>query len=238
MKKLLEMTTHDVAAAAPRLCFWPVGTIEAHDLGPLGTDVIAPQRLAEALCEEFDALLLPSLPYGLVSSLAGFPGSMWVSEPTYRALVRELLGSLTRTGIEAVIVFNGHGGNTGALARTLPEVHKEAGIKAALIDWWTAAADLAELHFGAAGGHGGADELALVHAADPTLVPQTWDGSRAYLARPGVRAYPSPRSAIRFAEGEVRPLTAASAQAYVADVEERLRGLIREILAGWELGAR
>jgi len=60
MKKLLEMTTHDVAAAAPRLCFWPVGTIEAHDLGPLGTDVIAPQRLAEALCEEFDALLLPS----------------------------------------------------------------------------------------------------------------------------------------------------------------------------------
>jgi creatinine amidohydrolase len=235
MKRLLEMTTHAVAEAAPRLCFWPVGTIEAHDLGPLGTDVFAPQRLAEDLAPEFDALLLPTLPYGLVSSLAGYPGSMWVSEATYRAFVMELLSSLTRTGVEAVIIFNGHGGNTGALGRTLPEVWKETGIKTAFIDWWEAAADLSEQHFGAAGGHGGADELALVRAVDPDLVPKTWDGSRAYIARRGARAYPSPRSAIRFAEGEVRPLTAESAAAYHADVVTRLRGMIREILTGWEL---
>jgi len=63
-----------IAREEPRLCFWPVGTIEAHDLGPMGTDVIAP---------EFNAVFLPTLPYGLVSSLSGYPGGMWVSVETY-----------------------------------------------------------------------------------------------------------------------------------------------------------
>ena len=45
--------------------------------------------------------------------------------------------------------------------------------------------DLSAEHVGAAGGHGGADELALVHAARPALVPETWTGERAFFQRPG-----------------------------------------------------
>jgi hypothetical protein len=117
--KLLEMSTHEFAQADIQLCFWPVGTIEAHDLGPLGTDVIAPEKLANDLAAKFNALLLPTLPYGLVSSLAGHPGGMWMSEQTYRGLIFELLSSLAVSGVEQVILFNGHGGNTDTLSHRL-----------------------------------------------------------------------------------------------------------------------
>jgi len=231
--KLIEMNTHEFAKAEPRLCFWPVGTIEGHDLGPLGTDVIAPEKLATDLADEFNALILPTLPYGLVSSLSGYPGGMWMAEDTYKSLIFELLTSLVISGVESVIIFNGHGGNTDALGEVLPEVWKETGMKTAFLDWWSVDPDLSRQHFGSAGGHGGADELALVYAANPSLVPETWDGSRAFLYRQGVKAYPSPKSAIRYSDEEAKPMTAKSAVAYYKDLKGKVSEVIRDILAGW-----
>ncbi|MEA3310916.1 MAG: creatininase family protein [candidate division WOR-3 bacterium] len=231
--RLLEMNTHQFAELEPRLAFWPVGTIEAHDLGPLGTDVIAPEKLATDLSSDFNALLLPTLPYGLVSSLSGYPGGMWMSEDTYKSLIFELLTSLAVSGVESAIIFNGHGGNTQALSDVLPEVWKETGMKTAFLDWWSVDPDLSKQHFGSAGGHGGADELALVYAANPSIVPQTWDGSRAFLYRPGVKAYPSPRSAIRYSDDEAKPMTPESAAAYYQALKERVTVVLADILAGW-----
>lgn len=234
--RLLEMTTHDFARSRPELAFWPVGTVEAHDQGPLGTDVIAPEKLVADLAPRFDALILPTLPFGLVSSLAGYPGGMWISEETYRQLIHELLASLTVSGVRAVVIFNGHGGNTGALAAALPRLWKERGLRAAAIDWWTVSGDLSAEHFGSAGGHGGADELALVQAAQPTLVPATWTGERAFYQRPGARACPAPRSAIRYTDDPPKPMTTASARAYYEAVVQRMGAVIEEILAGWRAG--
>jgi creatinine amidohydrolase len=231
--RLLEMNTHQFAELEPRLAFWPVGTIEAHDLGPLGTDVIAPEKLATDLSSDFNALLLPTLPYGLVSSLSGYPGGMWMAEDTYKSLIFELLTSLAVSGVESVIIFNGHGGNTQALSEVLPEVWKETGMKTAFLDWWSVDPDLSKQHFGSAGGHGGADELALVYAANPSIVPQTWDGSRAFLYRPGVKAYPSPCSAIRYSDDEAKPMTPESAAAYYQALKERVTAVLADILAGW-----
>lgn len=232
--KLLELNTHDFAKAEPRLCFWPVGTIEAHDEGPLGTDVIAPEKLAADLAAEFNALILPSLPYGLVSSLSGYPGGMWVSADTYKEMIFELLSSLAISGVEAVIVFNGHGGNTDALSEVLPEVWKETGLKTAFIDWWAVGSELSAEHFGSAGGHGGADELAVVYMANPKIVPQSWDGSRAFRHQEGVKAWPSPRSAVRYSDEEPKPLTPEAATRYYSALTQKLATAIAAILAGWE----
>jgi len=163
----------------PRLYFWPVGTVEAYDLGPMGTDVIAP---------EFNAVFLPTLPYGLVSSLSGYPGGMWVSADTYNNLIFELLASLAISEVEAVILFNGHG----------------------------------------------AEELALVYAANPEIVPQTWGGSRAFRYREGLKAYPSPRSAIRYSEEQAKPFTPEKAAAYYEELKKRISEVIKDILSGWE----
>ena len=232
--KLLEMNTHQFAREEPRLAFWPVGTIEAHDLGPLGTDVIAPEKLATDLASEFNAVLLPTLPYGLVTSLSGYPGGMWMDEDTYKNLVFELLASLAISEVESVIVFNGHGGNTKILSEVLPEVWKETGMKTAFVDWWMVGKDLSEEHFGSASGHGGAEELALVYAANPSIVPQTWDGSRAFLHRSGVKTYPSPRSAIRYSKEQAKPMTLEKAAAYYEELKKKISEAIRDILAGWQ----
>ncbi|MBN2378227.1 creatininase family protein [candidate division WOR-3 bacterium] len=233
MSKLLEMSTHQFAKTEPSLAFWPVGTMEAHDLGPIGTDVIAPEKLAVDLASEFDAVLLPTLAYGLVSSLSGYPGGMWMDEDTYKNLVFELLASLAISGVEQVIVFNGHGGNTDALTHVLPEVWKETGMKTAFIDWWTLGKELSEEHFASAGGHGGADELALVYMANPGIVPETWDGSRAFLYRPGVKTYPSPRSAIKYSEDAPKPLTPESAKAFYEALKQKVKAVVADVLAGW-----
>jgi creatinine amidohydrolase len=231
--RLLELTTHEFARSRPELCFWPVGTVEAHDQGPLGTDVLAPQQLVEELAPRFGALILPTLPFGLVSSLAGYPGGMWLAEETYRRMIHELLASLTVSGVRAVVIFNGHGGNTDALAAALPPLWKEHRLRCAALDWWTVAGDLSAACFGSAGGHGGADELAIVRAGHPQLAPERWTGERAYFQRPGVRAIPAPRSAIRYTDEPARPLTPESGAAYYAAVVERLAVVIGEILAGW-----
>lgn len=231
--KLLEISTHEYAKLEPRLCFWPVGTIEAHDQGPLGTDVIAPEKLATDLAPEFEAILLPTLPYGLVSSLSGYPGGMWVSQETYKDVIFELLSSLALSGVESVIIFNGHGGNTQTLSEVLPEVWKETGMKAAYLDWWTVGKELSDERFGSAAGHGGADELALVYMANPRIVPEVWDGSRAFRYRDGVKSWPSPRSSIKYSDEPAKPLTPESAKAYYESLKSELRFLIKEILEGW-----
>lgn len=233
MSKLLEMSTHEFAEKEPRLAFWPVGTMEAHDLGPVGTDVIAPEKLATDLAADFEALILPTLPYGLVSSLSGYPGGMWVSAGTYENMIFELLTSLSVSGMESVIVFNGHGGNTDTLSEVLPEVWKETGMKTAFLDWWTVGSELSIEHFSSAGGHGGADELALVYMANPDIVPIGWDSTRAFRHQEGVKAYPSPRSSIRYSDDEPKPLTPESAQAYYQALKVQIALVVKDILAGW-----
>ncbi len=231
--KLLEMTTRDYANLSPRYLFWPVGTVEAHDRGPLGTDVIAPEKIASDLCGEFGAVLLPTLPFGLVNSLSGYPGGMWMSAETYRYLVVELLESLASSGAEGVIVFNGHGGNTDVLTGALSEVWKASGMRTALVDWWVAGEEIAGEIFGSSAGHGGSDELSVVHAAMPGFGPE-WKGTGSWLSLPGVRAWPSPASSIRYSGGPATPFTTDRAEEYYRRLLDRLLTIVGGILDGWE----
>ena len=235
--KLLRMTTHEFVKLDGSLCFWPVGTVEAHDAGPLGTDVIAPEKLAEDLAPGFGAVLLPTLPFGLVNSLSGYPGGMWMQSETYRSMIVELLDSLSISGVERVVVFNGHGGNSKTLSEALSEVWKSCGVKAALVDWWVVGDDIAREVFGSSAGHGGSDELALVHTAIPDFVPE-WDGSGSWLNREGVRTYPVPVCSIRYSDGEARPFSAEAASVYYERLRDRVRGIVSDILEGWSAGGR
>ena len=157
-----------------------------------------------------------------------------MDEDTYKNIIFELLSSLAISGVESVIVFNGHGGNTQVLSEVLPEVWKETGMKTAFVDWWMVGKDLTEEHFGSASGHGGAEELALVYMAKPEIVPQTWDGSRAFRYREGIKTYPLPRPSMRYSDSEAKPMTPESAQAYYQALKERISEAIKDILSGWE----
>lgn len=231
--KLLEMTTHDFARLEPSLAFLPLGTVEAHDLGPLGTDAVAPERIACDLAGRFGAVVLPTMPYGLVRSLAGHPGGMWLTEDTYRAVVLELIGSISLSGVSRLVVFNGHGGNTGVLREVLPEAVERYGTMTALVDWWVTGGDIARRLFGGAAGHGGSDELSVVFSDRLDMLPE-WDGSRSWRAVEGAWAWPAPRSSIRYDDEPARPLERGAAAEYYRLLLERLEVTVEGILSGWD----
>ncbi|HDD69214.1 MAG TPA: creatininase family protein, partial [Candidatus Korarchaeota archaeon] len=79
----------------------PIGVVEAHGPHlPLGTDFIIPNYLSTVLVEKLNGLLAPPIPYGVTTSLTGFPGCLSIEPETLRRLVFEVLRSLRRSGFD------------------------------------------------------------------------------------------------------------------------------------------
>ena len=52
----------------------PVGTLEAHGITSLGTDNVIPTRLSEALAERLNAIVAPTIPFGVTAHLGALAG--------------------------------------------------------------------------------------------------------------------------------------------------------------------
>lgn len=237
-RRLERMNWKQFKKAVPARCqtvLLPVGTIEAHGPGALGTDSLIPVHLADRLAGPLNALVAPAVNYGFTNTLLPYPGSLSVSPETLRAYVREVAFSLAEAGFRRIIVMNGHGGNTDSLKGLGAELwrHKRVGWMA--VDWWEAAGDLAQQYFGGSG-HAGADELAALMAVDNSLVCPA-DYSRGEVGRrfPGISMYPFYRSMILNRPGEGYPkFDAKKAEKFMAAVVAKLAADIKEVLAGWE----
>ena len=58
----------------------PVGTLEPHGVIPNGADNIAPESMARELAEGLNAMIAPTLNYGVTGSLRAYPGAFAISE--------------------------------------------------------------------------------------------------------------------------------------------------------------
>src|SRR6266705_3394322 len=56
----------------------PVGTLEAHGITSLGTDNVIPTRLSEALAERLNAMVAPTIPFGVTAHLGALAGGTHV----------------------------------------------------------------------------------------------------------------------------------------------------------------
>jgi len=214
----------------------PVGTVEAHGVIPLGTDTLIPERLAERLSGEINALIAPAVPYGITRGLYGHPGTVFITPSVFRAYVADVLASLAKTGFDKIVVINGHGGQISELADALFDASKTSNIKVVLINWWFGMEDLCKEKLGREGGHAGADETAAVMAIDPALVKRDlYDEKMTTRQAPHFRAYPFPGAIITYAEGDGRlNFDEASCKAYFDGVVARLTASIKDILARWD----
>jgi creatinine amidohydrolase len=214
----------------------PVGTIEAHGVIPLGTDMMIPERLAERLAGEIDALIAPAVPYGITRGLYGHPGTVFITPEVFRAYVADVLASLARTGFQKMVVINGHGGQITELEDALFDASKTSNVKVVLINWWIGMEDLCREKLGREGGHAGADETAAIIAIDPSLARrELYDEKAAMRQASYFRAYPFPGTIINYAEGDPRLVfDEAKCNAYFDAVIARLLGTIRDILARWD----
>ena len=115
----------------------PLGSTEQHAYLSLGTDAILAERIAVEAAEPLGVPVLPALPYGLTPAFAAYPGSPSLTEPTYFAVVRELLESLYGQGFRRFLVLNGHGGNAGAEAVVAEWAAGRPDARARFHNWWS-----------------------------------------------------------------------------------------------------
>jgi creatinine amidohydrolase len=216
----------------------PVGTIEAHGPGALGTDAIIPVHLAKRLAEPLDALVAPAVSYGITRSLIGFPGSLTVSPETFERYVSEVGLSLARAGFSRVVIINGHGGNIEPLKRASQRLWDEARVRSVAVHWWLAAEGIGRKHFGGIG-HAMADELGALLAIDPALVSRgDYNKDEAGHCPPGIVPFPYHRAMIGGGNGKGYPdFNRAKGRRYLDQAVALLAASLRDVFRGWDAAA-
>ncbi|UCE25808.1 MAG: creatininase family protein [Candidatus Zixiibacteriota bacterium] len=184
----------------------PVGTVEAHGASCLGTDNLIPENIAAGIAERINALIVPTVNYGITRSVYRYPGGFSIKPSTFQLYVRDVLDSLADSKFKNIFVLNGHGGNNSDLKSVAYEFHREKKANIAVLHWWHLCADMTTEFFGHVGGHGGTDETAMVLAVDPELADkEAHDDDLAWYFRPGADVYPVPGSVLLYKEGEGYP---------------------------------
>lgn len=119
------------------LLLLPVGSTEAHGPHlPLQTDVIIAEGMARRACERLlergaQALVLPSLPYGVTEFARGFNGTLGIPGAVLKALLFALLEAIFRQGGRTVILINAHlePAHLGVLREVAKEGETHSGVR-------------------------------------------------------------------------------------------------------------
>ncbi|MBK3566266.1 mycofactocin biosynthesis peptidyl-dipeptidase MftE [Streptomyces sp. MBT62] len=116
-----DRTTELARAAWPdvppdALVLLPIGSTEQHGPHlPLDTDSVIAHAVARRASTALPTgLVAPTLPYGASGEHAGFPGTVSIGHEALRAVLVELVRSLSLWAARIVLV-NGHGGNAATL---------------------------------------------------------------------------------------------------------------------------
>ena len=161
----------------------PFGATEPHNLHlPYGMDTLEADIVGEKICEEAHrrgakVVILPTIPYGTQSNQSRFPFAMNIYPTTLLAITRDLVESLTRTGIRKVVLLNSHGGND--LKWILRELYGRTSAYLFLCNWYTVCKDLFGDIFERNDDHAGEMETSFALAFCPELVGRNPDGALA-----------------------------------------------------------
>ena len=144
---------------------------------PLATDALLGDHLARLVAEQLDAFLAPTVRFGCSEHHLEFPGTISISEPTFHALVADVVSSLARGGFGRVILIPTHGGNFGPLAAAIDAIGPDPRIEVrALTDLGAllAIAQLGESEYdvplGEGGIHAGEWETSMLAAIHPEMI--------------------------------------------------------------------
>lgn len=214
----------------------PVGTIEAHGVISLGTDNLIPEAIARRIAEPVNALIAPTIPYGVTRSLLPYPGSVTVTPETYDRYLFDVCCGLADAGFKRIVIINGHGGNTEALKNLSPRLYREKKVFNLAIDWWLLCADEVKRLYGHAGGHAGTDETALVMADHPEQIyAKKFRKEMAFCNRPGLVATPFPGSIILYEPDQGYPdFDPKRAQRLMAAVSAKIQRTILDVFQRWQ----
>ncbi|WP_367657980.1 creatininase family protein [Streptomyces sp. TG1A-8] len=138
-------TTEDVrtraADGSARIAVLPVGSFEQHGpYLPLATDTLVASAVAREIAAAHPVRLLPPVTVSCSHEHAAWPGTVSISSVTLHAVVRDIAASLRRSGADALVVVNGHGGNyvLGNVVQEASARGERMALFPAAEDWETA----------------------------------------------------------------------------------------------------
>lgn len=240
---LLEANHGQLVARPPNVAVLPWGATEAHNRHlPYGTDVIEATTLAERAAELADArgarvVVLPTIPFGSDAQQLDQVATIHLSAPTAFALLRDVVTSLGRQGIDRLVILNAHGGNDFRTA--VRDLALESGSLIVVVNFWQVRPELLTTIFAAAGDHAGEMETSLLMHLRPELVAMEQAGPGATmpwklgtLRQPGVWT-PRPWSHVHpdTGAGDPAAATAAKGAEYFAAITAAIAEMLVEISA-------
>lgn len=105
-------TSKDEAERAAIVALLPVGSFEQHgDYLPLATDTIVASVVARELARKYPVMVLPPITISCSHEHAGWRGTVSISARTLHLVVTDVADSLAVSGIDRLVLVNGHGGN-------------------------------------------------------------------------------------------------------------------------------
>lgn len=198
MKLLPVATSVDEVRRGARTAVLPVGSFEQHGGHlPLATDTIVACLIAQAIATTYPVLLLPPVTISCSHEHAAWPGTVSISAGTLIAVIGDIAASLRRSGVDKLVIVNGHGGNY-VLSNVVQQANV-GGPRIALFpgrqDWATAREVAGLTSTSTEDMHAGEIETSLLLHACPELVRDTYTDAdhtaadRPHLLVHGVRGY-------------------------------------------------
>jgi len=216
----------------------PLGSIEPHGVIPSGTDSLAPEAMARDIAERTNALIAPTLNYGLTAAMKGYPGAVSISEAAYGPFVEDLLGNLADQHFKNIIILNGHGGNTAVLNQVATRVANRSRVRVLVTNWWVIADDITKSVFKENGGHAGNNETAYIQAFLPAYIhPERYakEMAQPMAASGAVLAVPVTSTIILYEKGQGYPtFRPDQAKEYFRKVNDRMAELILDTIQKWD----
>jgi creatinine amidohydrolase len=181
---LFEANYRQLLDRRPNVAVLPWGATEAHNMHlPHGTDVIEAAAVAERaadLAADRGArpIVLPVIPYGNNAQQQDQVATIHLSTATALSLLRDVVLSLKRQGIDRLLIVNGHGGNE--FKPLIRDLMLESGVLIVVIDFWRVRPEEATRIFAVPGDHAGELETSLLmHLRPEPPCPGSWERSPA-----------------------------------------------------------
>jgi creatinine amidohydrolase len=228
----------EIVPARVETVLLPTGSLEPHGVIPNGTDNLAPTAMARELAERLNALIAPTLNYGVTPAMAAYSGSVSISAESYQPFIEDVLRGLAAQRFLNIIVFNGHGGNTSLLQTAAAKISLECKVRILVVNWWSLASEDTLDVFGEDGGHAGNNETAYIQAVVPEHIHR--ERYDAGMAIPNAKdgswhAYPVPSSILLYQKGQGYPtFDPEQARAYYEKVNNRVAALVEDIISKWD----
>jgi creatinine amidohydrolase len=237
----MEANHRQLQQSPPRVAVLPWGATEAHNLHlPYGTDVIEAshlaERSAELACDRGAAVaVLPTVPFGNNQQQLDQACTISIATRTAQAILTDVVRSLTRQGIDRLLILNSHGGNH--FQPLVRDIQSEFEMLVVVANFWQMIPDVRRSLFEAPGDHADETETSLLlhlcpdlvqleHAGRGQRIPfaiDALDQPGVWTPRPWSRCHPDTGS------GDPQAATAEKGQEYFDALTDAIAKLLVEL---------